>query len=208
MSSKWLLQIEQLNVRRGEQVWEHQLNLKRGEIALVMGPSGCGKSTLLEALAGFVPIELGRIWVQGQAIENWPASKRPLSMLFQQQNFFEHLQVSENIRLGFPQAKPTQATWQKVLQACELLGVQDLLQRLPGALSGGQKQRLALIRSVLRPQPLLLLDEPFSALDDHYRQLATGWLQHEIQSSGRAALLVSHQEEDARRLADQRLVLQ
>jgi thiamine transport system ATP-binding protein len=205
--SSLLVAIDQLTIRRDEQVWEHQLKLQSGEIAVVMGSSGCGKTTLLEALAGFVPIQAGQLVIAGESVESRPADKRPVSLLFQQQNFFEHLDVTANLKLGFPSGRPTDHQWQKVLQACQLLGVDALLKRKPGELSGGQKQRLALIRAVLRPQPLVLLDEPFSALDDQRRELAANWLQEEIKSSRRAALLVSHRQEDADRLADQVLLL-
>ena len=206
--SSFLVEINQLTFRRDQQVWQHQLKLSSGEIAVVMGPSGCGKTSLLEALAGFLPIASGQLWIGDQAVETWPVNKRPVSLLFQQQNFFEHLDVTSNLKLGFPGGRPSNDQWQKLLQACQLLGVETLLQRQPDELSGGQKQRLALIRTVLRPQPLILLDEPFSALDDQYRERAADWLHKEIKASGRAALLVSHRQEDAERLADQLLLLE
>jgi len=205
--SSYLLEAKQLLVRRDQQTWEHQLKLSKGELLVVMGPSGCGKTTLLEALAGFIPIHSGRLLMAGKAVENWPVEKRPVSLLFQQQNFFEHLDIKTNLQLGFLKARPSDDQWQQVLSACELLGVSSFLERKPGELSGGQKQRLALIRTVLRPQPVVLLDEPFSALDDQHRNLAASWLQEQITSSGRVAVLVSHRQEDADRLADQLLIL-
>ena len=206
--SSFLVEIDQLTLRRDQQVWQHQLKMAAGELAVVMGPSGCGKTTLLEALAGFVPIDSGRLVIAGESVADWPADKRPVSLLFQQHNFFEHLDVASNLKLGFPKASPSADQWQKILTACELLGVAAFLKRKPGELSGGQKQRLALIRTVLRPQPLVLLDEPFSALDDHHRLLAVDWLHQEIKTSQRAALVVSHRQEDAERLADQLLLLE
>ncbi|MDR9468803.1 ATP-binding cassette domain-containing protein [Marinospirillum sp.] len=206
--SSFLVEIDQLTLRRDQQVWQHELKLAAGEMAVVMGPSGCGKTTLLEALAGFLPIASGQLWVAGQAVETWPANKRPVSLLFQQHNFFEHLDVTANLKLGFPSARPADNQWKKIMAACRLLGVDTLLQRKPDELSGGQKQRLALIRAVLRPQPLVLLDEPFSALDDQHRERAADWLQKEIKTSGRAALLVSHRQEDAEHLADHLLQLE
>ncbi|SFB77795.1 thiamine transport system ATP-binding protein [Marinospirillum celere] len=203
-----LLAIQRLQIRQGTHFWEHNLQLHAGEVAVIKGPSGCGKTTLLEALAGFVPIESGCLVIAGDSVENWPAEKRPVSLLFQQQNFFEHLDITTNLKLGFPNASPSTHQWQQVLNACQLLGVAAFLERKPSELSGGQKQRLALIRTVLRPQPLVLLDEPFSALDDHHRQLAGDWLREEIKASQRAALLVSHRPEDAERLADQLLLLE
>ncbi len=202
-----MLKINHLELKLGEQTWQHHLQVEAGELVVIMGGSGSGKSTLLNAIAGFLPVASGSILVKGQAIQNLPPEERPVSYLFQQQNFFEHLSIETNLKLGFAKGKPSQAEWQQVLKACDLLEVTPLLKRLPSKLSGGQQQRLALIRSVLRPMPVVLLDEPFSALDDELRQVAGKWLQDEIKNSGRVALLVTHRQADADALADQLLIL-
>jgi len=202
-----MLKINHLELKLGSQIWQHHLQAEAGELVVIMGSSGSGKSTLLNAIAGFLPITEGSIQVKGQAIEKLPPEERPVSYLFQQQNFFEHLSIEANLKLGFTKGKPSLEEWQQVIKACDLLKVTPLLTRLPSKLSGGQQQRLALIRSVLRPQPVVLLDEPFSALDDKLRQVAGRWLQDEIKSSGRVALLVTHRQADADALADQLLVL-
>ena len=203
-----MLKINHLELKLGEQTWQHHLQVEAGELVVIMGGSGSGKSTLLNAIAGFLPVASGSILVKGQAIQNLPPEERPVSYLFQQQNFFEHLSIETNLKLGFAKGKPSQAEWQQVLKACDLLEVTPLLKRLPSKLSGGQQQRLALIRSVLRPMPVVLLDEPFSALDDDLRQVAGKWLQGEIKNSGRVALLVTHRQADADTLADQLLILE
>lgn len=203
-----MLKINHLELKLGEQTWQHHLQVEAGELVVIMGGSGSGKSTLLNAIAGFLPVASGSILVKGQAIQDLPPEERPVSYLFQQQNFFEHLSIETNLKLGFAKGKPSQAEWQQVLAACELLEVTPLLKRLPSKLSGGQQQRLALIRSVLRPMPVVLLDEPFSALDDDLRQVAGKWLQGEIKNSGRVALLVTHRQADADALADQLLILE
>ena len=203
-----MLKINHLELKLGEQTWQHHLQVEAGELVVIMGGSGSGKSTLLNAIAGFLPVASGSILVKGQAIQNLPPEERPVSYLFQQQNFFEHLSIETNLKLGFAKGKPSQAEWQQVLKACDLLEVTPLLKRLPSKLSGGQQQRLALIRSVLRPMPVVLLDEPFSALDDELRQVAGKWLQDEIKNSGRVALLVTHRQADADALADQLLILE
>lgn len=202
-----MLKINHLELKLGEQTWQHHLQVEAGELVVIMGGSGSGKSTLLNAIAGFLPVASGSILVKGQAIQDLPPEERPVSYLFQQQNFFEHLSIETNLKLGFAKGKPSQAEWQQVLKACDLLEVTPLLKRLPSKLSGGQQQRLALIRSVLRPMPVVLLDEPFSALDDDLRQVAGKWLQGEIKNSGRVALLVTHRQADADALADQLLIL-
>lgn len=203
-----MLKINHLELKLGEQTWQHHLQVEAGELVVIMGGSGSGKSTLLNAIAGFLPVASGSILVKGQAIQDLPPEERPVSYLFQQQNFFEHLSIKTNLKLGFAKGKPSQAEWQQVLKACDLLEVTPLLKRLPSKLSGGQQQRLALIRSVLRPMPVVLLDEPFSALDDDLRQVAGKWLQGEIKNSGRVALLVTHRQADADALADQLLILE
>ena len=203
-----MLKINHLELKLGEQTWQHHLQVEAGELVVIMGGSGSGKSTLLNAIAGFLPVASGSILVKGQAIQDLPPEERPVSYLFQQQNFFEHLNIEQNLKLGFNKGKPSLEEWQQVLAACELLEVTPLLKRLPSKLSGGQQQRLALIRSVLRPMPVVLLDEPFSALDDELRQVAGQWLQAEIKSSGRVALLVTHRQADANALADQLLILE
>lgn len=202
-----MLKINHLELKLGEQTWQHHLQVEAGELVVVMGGSGSGKSTLLNAIAGFLPVASGSILVKGQAIQDLPPEERPVSYLFQQQNFFEHLSIEQNLKLGFNKGNPSPEEWQQVLAACELLEVTPLLKRLPSKLSGGQQQRLALIRSVLRPMPVVLLDEPFSALDDNLRQVAGQWLQAAIKNSGRVALLVTHRQADADALADQLLIL-
>lgn len=202
-----MLSINHLELKLGEQTWQYDLQVAAGELVVIMGGSGSGKSTLLNAIAGFLPVASGSIVINGQAIQNLPPEQRTVSYLFQQQNFFEHLSIEQNLKLGFVKGKPTIEEWQQVLAACELLEVMPLLKRLPSKLSGGQQQRLALIRSVLRPMPVVLLDEPFSALDDNLRQVAGQWLQAEIKNTSRVALLVTHRQADADALADQLLTL-
>jgi thiamine transport system ATP-binding protein len=172
-----------------------------------MGESGAGKSSLLECIGGFLPADAGEIWLNNQRIDQLDASQRPVSSLFQQYNLFEHISVTENLRLGFCRAQPNTMQWQQVLQACEHLGVADLLQRLPGDLSGGQRQRVALIRTVLRDKPLLLLDEPFSALDAVTRQIAGDWIRTELNKANKIAILVTHQQSDSDGWADQTLMI-
>lgn len=202
-----MLSINHLELKLGEQTWQYDLQVAAGELVVIMGSSGSGKSTLLNAIAGFLSVASGSIVINSQAIQDLPPEQRPVSYLFQQQNFFEHLSIEQNLKLGFAKGKPTIEEWQQVLAACELLEVMPLLKRLPSKLSGGQQQRLALIRSVLRPMPVVLLDEPFSALDDNLRQVAGQWLQAEIKNTSRVALLVTHRQADADALADQLLTL-
>lgn len=201
------LRVDSLQLSRGRASWSHHFSVKPGALLVLMGESGAGKSSLLECLGGFLPADTGEIWLNNQRIDLLNAAQRPVSSLFQQYNLFEHISVAENLRLGFYRAKPNVTQWQQVLQACEQLGVDDLLQRLPGDLSGGQRQRIALIRTVLRDKPLLLLDEPFSALDASTRQVAGDWIRAELSKAKKLAILVTHQQSDSDSWADQILVI-
>ena len=198
-----MLFVEKLQTRRQGRLFEFSLQLQPGEIGLLLGRSGSGKSTLLEMLAGFLPISGGTLLADEQNIAALPPAQRPFTMLFQQNNLFEHLTVRQNIGLGLqPNLKLSKPEQQALLQAAERLQIGELLDRLPTSLSGGQQQRVALARCLVRRKPYLLLDEPFSALDpalrqemmQEVRQLAT---EHNI-----GVLLVSHQPQEAKDQAD------
>ena len=202
---KWQgdLHIEHLCIQRGELEWRHHFDLMPGKILVLMGQSGSGKTSLLECLGGFLPAKSGHVVYADQRIDMLAPEQRPVSSLFQQHNLFEHLTVEQNLKLGFQRGKPSGVQWQAVLSACERLGVLALIKRFPSELSGGQRQRVALIRTVLREQPILLLDEPFSALDDETRSVAGDWMKDQLLETGQCAILVSHQQSDSERLADQ-----
>lgn len=197
------LQVQQLCFQRGTLEWQHSFTLKAGQVVVLMGQSGSGKTSLLECLGGFLAAKSGHLVYAGQHIESLPPEQRPVSSLFQQHNLFEHLSVEQNLKLGFQRGKPSSIQWESVIEACERLGVLALIKRFPSELSGGQRQRVALIRTVLREQPILLLDEPFSALDDETRIIAGDWMKEQLVTTGQCAVLVSHQQSDSERLADQ-----
>ncbi|WP_151702475.1 ATP-binding cassette domain-containing protein [Nitrincola alkalilacustris] len=198
-----MLEVRSLQLSRGALSWQYDFTLQPAQMLALMGPSGTGKSSLLECLGGFVPADAGQILLQGEPIQHLPAEQRPVSTLFQQHNLFEHISVAHNLRLGFNQGRPSHEQWSRVEAACEHLGIRELLDRLPSALSGGQRQRVALIRTVLREQPVILLDEPFSALDDDTRLLAGQWVRAEVSRTGKHLLFVTHMQADADSWADQ-----
>ena len=202
-----MLEALQLTLQRGTHQWLHNFELRPGQALALTGESGSGKTTLLEALGGFVTVQAGDLVLAGQTLTKLPPEQRPVSTLFQQHNLFEHIRVADNLKLGFQRGRPTAEDWQAVTQACEHLGVGDLLQRYPGELSGGQRQRVALIRTVLRPQPLVVLDEPFSALDGDNRRRAGDWMRRQIVDSERYLVFVTHQPDDTERWADEVLNL-
>ncbi len=184
------------------------LEVARGEQVAVLGPSGAGKSTLLNLIAGFLPAASGSIQIDGQPHTATPPARRPVSMLFQENNLFSHLTVRENIGLGMhPGLKLTPAQQQKLRAIAQQMGLEALLDRLPGELSGGQRQRAALARCLVREQPVLLLDEPFSALDPALRQEMLALVGDVCRQQHLTLLMVSHSVEDAARIAPRSLVI-
>ncbi len=140
-------------------------------ISIITGPSGSGKSTLLNLIAGFETPSSGTIKLLGQDVTKNPPSQRPLAMLFQDNNVFEHLSVAANVGLGIkPSLKLNVAQVDTVLQALERVGLSDKSKRLPSELSGGERQRIAFARVLVQSRPILLLDEPFASLGPALRQ--------------------------------------
>ena len=184
------------------------LHVKAGERVAILGPSGAGKSTLLNLIAGFLPPASGELRLNETGHTRTPPSARPVSMLFQENNLFNHLTVRENIGLGLhPGLKLTAAQQESVATIAREMAIDDLLARLPGELSGGQRQRAALARCLIRQQPILLLDEPFSALDPALRQEMLTLLERLCQAQNLTLLMVSHSLEDAARIAPRSVVV-
>ena len=184
------------------------LSVRQGESIAVLGPSGAGKSTLLNLVAGFLQPANGRITISGQDHTHTPPSQRPVSMLFQENNLFTHLTVRQNIGLGMhPGLRLNAGQQQKLSDIATQMGIGELLERLPGELSGGQRQRVALARCLVREQPILLLDEPFSALDPALRQEMLLLVKEVCERQNLTMLMVSHSVEDAVKIARRSVVI-
>ena len=178
------------------------LSLQPGERVAVLGPSGAGKSTLLSLVAGFLTPHSGSIQLNGADHSHSAPAQRPISMLFQDNNLFAHLTVTQNIGLGLhPGLKLTAEQHQQVEQIARRVGLEACLNRLPGALSGGQRQRAALARCLVREKPILLLDEPFSALDPALRKEMLALVDDVCRERNLTLLMVSHSLEDAAQIA-------
>ena len=178
------------------------LSLQAGERVALLGPSGAGKSTLLSLVAGFLPPHSGTILLNGVDHTHSTPAQRPVSMLFQENNLFAHLTVAQNIGLGLhPGLRLNAAQQQQVRQIAQRVGLEECLERLPGALSGGQRQRAALARCLVREKPLLLLDEPFSALDPALRKEMLMLVDEACRERQLTLLMVSHSLEDAAQIA-------
>ena len=179
------------------------LSLKPGQVTAVLGPSGEGKSTLLNAIAGFLTPVAGRVVWDGQDLTQIPPGSRPISILFQDHNLFPHLTVNQNLGLGLhPSLRLTQADKAKVEWVLDRVGLADLGDRRPGALSGGQQSRAALGRALLAERPLVLMDEPFAALGPGLKAEMLDLAVEVLGSAGRTLVMVTHDPEDARRIAD------
>ena len=170
------------------------LQVAVGERIAIVGPSGAGKSTLLNLIAGFVLPTQGNIWLNGENHTRSAPYERPVSMLFQENNLFPHLTVQQNLALGLKTSlKLTALEQDQIEQVADAVGLTSFLSRLPNSLSGGQKQRVALARCLLRDKPILLLDEPFSALDPELRMEMLNLIDELCRSKNLTLLLVTHQ---------------
>ena len=184
------------------------LSVAHGEQIAILGPSGAGKSTLLNLIAGFLTPASGNMVIDGEDHTTTPPSRRPVSMLFQENNLFSHLSVQQNIGLGLnPGLKLNASQREKILHIAQQMGIDSLLEGLPGELSGGQRQRVALARCLVREQPILLLDEPFSALDPALRQEMLTLVAEVCREKQLTLLMVSHSVEDAARIAPRSIVV-
>ena len=170
------------------------LQVVAGERIAIVGPSGAGKSTLLNLIAGFVLPTRGEVWLNGENHTRSAPYERPVSMLFQENNLFPHLTVQQNLALGLKTSlKLTALEQDQIERVADAVGLTSFLSRLPNSLSGGQKQRVALARCLLRDKPILLLDEPFSALDPELRMEMLNLIDELCHSKSLTLLLVTHQ---------------
>jgi thiamine transport system ATP-binding protein len=182
--------------------------LPPGARVAVIGPSGAGKSMLLLAIAGFLPPQTGRITWQGQDLGPLPPGARPVSILFQDQNLFPHLTLTQNLALGLSsRLRPTQEQTAKIKAALARVGLSETGGRKPASLSGGQQSRAALARALLQARPILLLDEPFAALGPALKEGMIGLVTEIATETGALVLMVSHDPHDARRFADHTILV-
>ena len=197
-----MLKINNLSFTR-DKPFCFNLNVKQGEMICLYGDSGIGKSTLLALVAGFENADNGSIEFKNELISQLAINQRPISMLFQEDNLFPHFTTWQNIAIGIKQnLKLNDSQNQEIQQIVERLGIADQLQKKPDQMSGGQVQRVAIARCLLRDNPILLLDEPFSALDKEMRLDCMKLLRQLQQEKKWTVILVSHHPEEAKQYVD------
>lgn len=182
--------------------------LPGGEITALVGPSGSGKSTFLNLVSGFERPDEGRVLIGGEDVTSRHPSERPVSLVFQDNNLFAHLDIASNVGLGISPSLRLSADQRGAVEtALERVGLGGFGQRLPGTLSGGERQRAAFARALVRRRPVLLLDEPFAALDPDLRIAMSGLLRELHEETGNTVLIVTHDPEEVRRNASHVLAL-
>lgn len=193
-----MLTLKDVELQLGTRRWSFSIELETNGVYALLGRSGSGKSTLLNLLAGFLQPGSGRIHWHGKKINDLEPAQRPVTTLFQDNNLFSHLSVFKNIGLGVNASlRLSKEQKHDILTVLENVGLKGYENKLPGSLSGGEKQRVALARCLLRRQPILLLDEPFSALDATTRQEMIALLSTLINEFNPCVLMVTHDVGDA-----------
>lgn len=184
------------------------LTIGNGEFLTLLGPSGCGKTTILRILAGFEPPDTGQVRLGGQDITTLPPEQRQINTVFQHYALFPHMTVFDNVAFGLTmQNRPRAEIKTRVHEALRMVHLEDMMHRRPRQLSGGQQQRVALARAVVNRPHVLLLDEPFSALDYRLRrkmQIEIKQLQRKL---GITFVFVTHDQEEAFAMSDRVVVM-
>ncbi|QQR36485.1 ABC transporter ATP-binding protein [Devosia oryziradicis] len=184
------------------------LDIDPGEFTVFVGPSGCGKSTLLRMIAGLEPITGGDLLIDGERMNDVPASRRGIAMVFQSYALYPHMNVYQNLAFGLETAKtPKDEIKARVQRAAEILQIVPLLNRKPKQLSGGQRQRVAIGRAIVREPRIFLFDEPLSNLDAELRVQMRVEIAKLHNDLGNTMIYVTHDQVEAMTMADKIVVL-
>jgi sulfate transport system ATP-binding protein len=184
------------------------LEVPTGSLVALLGPSGCGKSTLLRMIAGLEAIDRGRVAINGRDATSLSVQDRQVGFVFQHFALFKHRSVRRNIAFGLElRGWPKDQVRQRVEELLDLVQLQGYGHRYPSQLSGGQRQRVSLARALAVKPDVLLLDEPFSALDAKVRKELRAWLRNLQDQTGVTTVIVTHDQEEAMEVADTIVVM-
>lgn len=192
----------------GYQASNHvSFGIEQGRLIALLGPSGSGKTTILRMIAGLETPDSGEIVIDGKVVNNIPASERGIGFVFQNYALFRYMTVYDNIAFGLNVKKENKKYIdERVHELLKLISLEGLEKRYPSQLSGGQRQRVAFARA-LAPNPhLLLLDEPFAAIDAKVRQELRSWLKEMIEKLGITSIFVTHDQDEAIEVADEIII--
>ncbi|PZU83805.1 MAG: thiamine ABC transporter ATP-binding protein [Shinella sp.] len=194
--------LDGVKLRLGEAAFDFDCHIGAGRITAIAGPSGSGKSTLLNLIAGFERPDSGRVMIAGEDVSGFAPGRRPVSLVFQDNNLFAHLDVFTNVGLGIdPAMRLSAADREAVSTALSRVGLAGYEKRKPATLSGGERQRAAFARALVRRKPVMLLDEPFAALDPGLRSSMADLLIDLHRETGATIVIVSHDPDEVARLA-------
>jgi sulfate/thiosulfate transport system ATP-binding protein len=184
------------------------VEVQTGSLTALLGPSGSGKSTLLRVIAGLERPDAGSVWLDGDEVTGRPPQKRGVGFVFQHYAAFKHMTVWDNIAFGLTiRRRPRGEIRARVAELLELVQLTGLATRYPAQLSGGQRQRMGLARALAVDPKVLLLDEPFGALDARVRKELREWLRRLHDETGTTTVIVTHDQEEAMEVADRVAVL-
>ena len=194
--------------KNGDGVRDISLRVATGELVTLLGPSGCGKTTILRSVGGFIQCTSGEILIDGKDISRLPPEKRPTAMVFQSYNLWPHMTVMENMAFGLKLRKVArEERKRRVREMLALVNMTGMEHKYPGQMSGGQQQRIAIGRSLLLKPDVLLLDEPFSALDAKIRSQMREELRKIQTDLNITVVFVTHDQEEAMALSDRIVVM-
>jgi sulfate transport system ATP-binding protein len=181
--------------------------IEKGKLVGLLGPSGSGKTTILRMIAGLENPDSGDIIIDGVRVNDIPAGKRGIGFVFQNYALFRYMNVFDNIAFGLKvQKKNKKQIRDRVLELIKLIGLEGMENRYPSQLSGGQKQRVAFARAIAPNPQLLLLDEPFAAIDAKVRKELRSWLKEMIDKVGVTSIFVTHDQDEAIEVADEIII--
>jgi sulfate transport system ATP-binding protein len=184
------------------------VSLPTGQLTALLGPSGGGKSTLLRIIAGLDQADTGTVTIEGREATNLPARKRNVGFVFQHYAVFKHMSVAKNVAFGLEiRKRPKDQIEKRVEELLDLVHLSQFRDRMPSQLSGGQRQRMALARALAVEPSVLLLDEPFGALDAKVRKELRDWLRRLHDEVHTTTIFVTHDQEEALEVADEIVVI-